>query len=169
MEDETFQWRGEVRDAAVKKRGRPRGSKTRSPLAGLEAATNAVPESKRLPDVADMINSQLRLISAAQNQIGLDIVAGSFAVDPSAIRRITEISKALAGAVSALATASKAQDAVLARLSHAQHVEAAIRRLAEQEEKVIRYALRRLREALDGKVENPEPTTAAAAIAGLDE
>ncbi len=124
----------------------------------------AIDDTRRLPDVSDMIGSQLRIIEAAQAQVALEIASGN-----TSVRRIAELSTALAKAMDAVAKATKAQDSILSRLSLAQHVEAAIRRLEEQDPGVVRYAIRRLRKTAEGATETRELATASDAIASLSD
>lgn len=149
-------------------RGRPAGSpnkaKTVLTVPAAKPDITVTVEPKSLPDVSDMIGSQLRIIEAAQCQVALEIAAGNCSV-----KRVAELSTALAKAMDAVAKATKAQDSILSRLSEAQHVEAAIRRLESQDPGVVRLAIRRLRKAADGITEQRELRTASDAIASLSD
>ncbi len=164
-------------DTPKRGRGRPPGSKNKTKtmlsIAKAELVERVKPasmpdasitKSSRLPDMSDMIGSQLRIIEATQCQVALEIAAGGCPV-----KKVADLSNALARAIDAVARASKAQDSILARLSNTQHVEAAIRRLEDQEASVINYAVRRLKKAVVGETEVRVMATASDAIRELND
>lgn len=163
--DETeFEWRGARRGA--RRPGRPRGSLNTAPIVrDLNAAAATVPEDQRFPDVAEMIQRQLSIVKAVQTDFERRMGAGGEGVNA---REVMDLSGALDKAMAAVSRAAKAQEDVLARMSQRQLLESAIRRIEEQDPGVIRFAIRRLRKAIDGTTETSGPRTAAAAIADLE-
>ncbi len=156
-ETDEFNWRGKRRGP-----GRPRGSANKAPIVmDVAAASRLVPVEKRMPDVADMISAQLQLIQSAQ----ADMTARLGTDKGCSMREIAELSSALDKAMAAVSRAGEAHDNVLARMSHAQLLESAIRRIEEQDAGTINYVVRRLKAVNDKQ--DGGPRTASAAISAL--
>lgn len=149
---EEFEWRGKRR-----RPGRPRGSRNRYDVKNVADAVAHQDDGTRVPDIAEMIARQLRIIHRAQETVG----------QSGTVREITDLSRALDTAVGAVARAARSQDEILARMSQAQQVEAAVRRIEEQDAATVAAVLRRLRARLDDLAERTGPRTAVDAIKTL--
>lgn len=108
-------------------------------VATAEAAAEATPEDRRIPDITAMIAEHLRLIRSAQESLSRG----------GAIRDIVDLSRALEAAVKAVERAARTQDEIFSRLSDAAQIETSIRRLEAADPSAISLAIRRLRERLD--------------------
>lgn len=147
-----FTWRGKRRP------GRPRGSKNAHRIIPVEAAVASQDDATRVPDITEMISAQLRIIRSAQRQLE----AGGN------LRDITELSRALDSAVAAVARAARSQDDILARMSQSQQVEAAVRKVEEQDATTIAAVVRRLKDRLNAAAEAlVAPRTAVDAMRDL--
>jgi hypothetical protein len=133
--DEDFTWRGVVRR---KRPGRPRGSQNRyAAVQSTAAAQETIPDEIRIPDLADLIAEQLRMIGRAQRALGK--------ADRLAVKDLRDLSAALDQAVAAVSRAAKSQEDILSRMSQSQLAEAAIRRLEDADPSTRALALRRIR------------------------
>jgi len=154
--DEDFTWRGVVRR---KRPGRPVGSKSRYvAVQSTAAAQAAIPDEERIPDLADLISEQLRMIGRAQRALGK--------ADRLAVKDLRDLSAALDQAVAAVSRAAKSQEDILARMSQSQLAESAIRRLEDADPATRALALRRIR-AKQGETVTDGPSRAVDALRNL--
>lgn len=155
--DEDFEWRGVRRPA---KPGRPRGVLNRAPIV-LKVSEDVARGPERLPDISELIATQLRLVAAAQVS-----VTERLEKKGATMREIADLSGALDKAMAAVSRAAQAEADVLKRMSAAQHLEAAIRRCEEQEPGVRALIIRRLKSIEDKPA---APRTATDAISALSD
>jgi hypothetical protein len=163
VDEAEFEWRGARRGA--RRPGRPRGSLNTAPIVrDLNAAAAAVPEDQRFPDIAELIRRQLRMVADVQTSFEERLADKKKGLGA---REVMDLSGALDKAMAAVSRAARAQEDVLARMSQKQLLESAIRRIEEQDPGVVRFVIRRLRGAIDGRADGT-PRTAADAIADLE-
>lgn len=164
---EEFEWRGKRRGpSASRGPGRPRGSTNRAPIVLAITENTAVPSTDRkMPDISEMIGDQLRLVQSVQRSLAEQLQQPSHGVS---MREVADLSMALDKAMAAVSRAAQAEADVLSRMSAAQHLEAAIRRIEGCEPGMINHIIRRLRVAGDKPIASG-PSTAAEAIRRLED
>lgn len=137
-------------------RGRPIGSKNkpRPELPEPVASVRLVPpmnhqiQDYRHADPLAMIDRQFSIIDWAQQALRNEMTGGFAAKGEHVsidVRKITELSNALARNVEALKKAQDVMEELAKRMSPEQLLEAAIRKLEGQDLKTLNHAIKRLR------------------------
>lgn len=139
-------------EAEPKRRGRPPGSPNRPKV---EVAPRELPPSSPPgedffhPDVDSMVSRQLALINWAQqalrNEMKRGMQASGERVLLDDVKKLVELSNALARTVESLKRTSDLAEEMASRMSPAQLLEAAIKKVEGQDLATIRSAIRRLR------------------------